>query len=141
MIPERLKNRTHPFPEQRNAEHQGATKQRHDHFQSCVDPKWAEPSDRTRSGDGAAKGEPRHEARKDQGRGPNGISESQTAQPKPERLEKKRASPGEKQNNGDNRDTHLSEALYVLRWRRKKALEGVADLRLIAAQNFFVRRT
>ena len=39
-----------------------------------------------------------------------------------------------------DRDTHFSEALSVLRWRRKKALASVADFRLVGAQNFFVRR-
>src|SRR4051812_15648791 len=103
MIPEGLKDGTHPFAQQRKPEYQRATKRRHDYFQSRVDPEWSEPTERTRSGDAASQSETGHEARKNQGRGPNRISESQAAQPKPERLEKKRASPGEKQNGGDNR--------------------------------------
>jgi hypothetical protein len=36
-------------------------------------------------------------------------------------LEKKRATSGEKENGGDNRDTHFVQALDIRRWRRKKA--------------------
>ena len=106
MIPERLKNRTHPLSEQRKPKHERAAEDRHRHFQPPVNAQRSPPLQRPGCGNSTSEREARHEAGQNQCRSPNRIAESQSAQPEPESLKKKRAASGEKKNDRDNGGAH-----------------------------------
>ena len=106
MIPERLKNRTHPLSEQRKPKHERAAEDRHGHFQPRVHAQRSPPLQRPGCSNSTSERKARHEAGQNQCSSPNRIAESQSAQPEPESLKKKRAASGKKKNDRDNGGAH-----------------------------------
>src|SRR2546426_9212023 len=106
MIPERLKNRTHPLSKQRKRKHERAAEDCHRQLQAPVNAQGSPPRQRPRCGNSTSEREARHEAGQNQCSSPNRIPESQSAQPEPESLKKKRAASGEKKNDRDNGRAH-----------------------------------
>src|SRR6266550_5982721 len=109
MIPERLKNRTHPLSEQRKPKHERAAEDCHNHFQSRVNAQRSPPLQRPRCGNSTSEREARHKAGQDQCSSPNRVAKSQSAQPEPKSLKKKGAASGEKKNDRDNDGAHGSK--------------------------------
>ncbi len=129
MIPERLKNRTHPLSEQRKPKHKRAAENRHGQFQPRINAQRSPPLQGPRCSNSTSEREPRHEAGQNQCSSPNRIAESQSAQPEPESLKEKRAASGEKKNDRDNGGAHRSNVQRsALRCNRNTSgLPGAAD--------------
>src|SRR2546423_9787152 len=105
MRPERLKNRTQQFANDRQCENDRAAEDRDRDFERGVKLQRTRSKFR-RSSDRGAEREAGHKTRKDQRRRPNRIPKCEAAQSQPERLKNERADSGNKKNNRKNRQSH-----------------------------------
>ena len=112
MRPKRLKKRTQQFAEDWQRKNDRATEDRDRDFERGV--KFQGPrSEFCRSSDRGSEREAGHKAGKDQRRGPDRVSERQSAQPQPQSFKNERADSRKEGDAGENRYTHGGRRLEL----------------------------